>query len=171
MKNNKIAAFLLSTALVIPAMIASTSNPADAKPTKQEAQKVLQILNKVNNSSENSAFTKSGSVRFSHTPGAQAGVNISHSEKKLISKFLDQANCLVQTGGLNPKTGFPVTTPRLSCAGTSFKRYTQQRFWVDNGYAKLFYTNGLTFDYYQNQIGLQQFLTQIRRVANGTRWL
>lgn len=171
MKNNKLAALFVSTALVIPGIIASTSNPADAKPTKQEAQKVLQILKKVNNSSGNSASQKSGSALFMHTPGGEAGVNISHSEKKLISKFLDQANCLVQTGGLNPKTGFPIITPRLSCAGTNFKRYTQQRFWVDNGYAKLFYTNGLTFDYYQNQIGLQPFLTQIRRVANGTRWL
>ncbi len=107
----------------------------------------------------------------SHTPGGKAGVNISLREKRIISRFLDEANCLVQTGGLSPQTGFPVTTPRLSCAGTNFKDYTQQRFWVDNNYAKLFYSNGLTFDYYQNRIGLQKFLTQIRGVANGSRWL
>ncbi len=171
MKTNKLAALFISTALVIPGIIASTSNPADAKPTEQDAQEVLQILNKVNNSSGNSAVKKPGFRVHSHTPGGKAGVNISLREKRIISRFLDEANCLVQTGGLNPRSGFPVTTPRLSCAGTDFKGYAQQRFWVDNGYAKLFYTNGLTFDYYQNRIGLQRFLTQIRAVANGSRWL
>ena len=171
MKTNKLAALFISTALVIPGIIASTSNPADAKPTQQEAQEVLQILNQVNTSSSNSAVKKPGFTVYKHTPGGKAGVNISLREKRIISRFLDEANCLVQTGGLNPQTGFPVTTPRLSCAGTNFKDYTQQRFWVDNGYAKVFSSNGLTFDYYQNRIGLQQFLTQIRGVANGSRWL
>ncbi len=171
MKTNKLAAFFLSTALVIPGIIASTSNSADAKPTQQEAQEVLQILNKVNNYSGNPTVKKPGFGAYNHTAGGKAGVNISLREKRIISRFLDEANCLVQTGGLNPQSGFPVTTPRLSCAGTNFKRYTQQRFWVDNGYAKLFYSNGSTFDYYQNRIGLQRFLTQIRGVANGSRWL
>lgn len=172
MKTNKLAALFISTALVIPGIIVSTSNSADAKPTKQQTQEVLQILNKVNNSSGNFTVKKSGGISTRrHTPGGKAGVNISLREKRIISRFLDEANCLVQTSGLNPRSGFPVTTPRLSCAGTNFKHYAQQRFWVDNGYAKLFYSNGLTFDYYQNRIGLQRFLTQIRAVANGSRWL
>lgn len=179
MRNNRIAAFLLSTVLVVPGIIASTPNAANAKPSQQEAKEVLRILNKVNNSSRSSVSKKTTgrSIRHPyyrlhrHTPGGKAGVNISLQEKRTISRFLDEANCLVQTSGLHPQTGFPVTTPRLSCAGTNFKKYTQQRFWVDNDYAKIFYNNGLTFDYYQNRVGLQKFLTQIRSVANGSRWL
>ncbi|BAY81604.1 hypothetical protein NIES267_10810 [Calothrix parasitica NIES-267] len=178
--KNKLATFVLSAALVIPGIIASTSNSADAKPTKQQAKQVLQILNQVSNSSRtirvSTASATIGSVStrshtYKHTPGGRTGVNISLHEKILISRFLDEANCLVQIDGLNPRTGLPVKTPRLSCAGTNLNNYAQQRYWVDNGCAKVFYSNAYTFDYYQNQVGLQKFLTQIRAVANGSRWL
>jgi len=43
--KNKLATFVLSAALVIPGIIASTSNSTDAKPIQQQTQEVLQTFN------------------------------------------------------------------------------------------------------------------------------
>ena len=121
MKNNKLAALFVSTALVIPGIIASTSNPANAEPIEQQTQEVLETPNIVDDSSINSAVKKPTIETYINTPVGNAEVNISLPEKRNISNFLNEANCLVQTSGLNPLSVLPVSIPLLSCAGTNYR--------------------------------------------------
>lgn len=84
--KNKLATFLLSAALIIPGIIASTSNSADAKRTQQQTQEVVPILNKANNPSRNSSV-KIRSHRvydqaYSYIPDGKAGVSTEKLDKK-----------------------------------------------------------------------------------------
>ncbi|WP_414621474.1 hypothetical protein [Calothrix sp. CCY 0018] len=121
MKNNTLAALFISTALVIPGFIASNSNPANAEPTQQQTQEVLETPNEIDNSSGNSAVKNSIIESYIDTPIGKAEVNVSLPEKRNISNFLNEANCLVQNSGLNPLSVLPVLTPRLNCAGTNYR--------------------------------------------------
>ncbi|MGB6296617.1 MAG: hypothetical protein WBF90_10565 [Rivularia sp. (in: cyanobacteria)] len=113
MKNNKLAALFVSTALVIPGFIASTSNPANAEITQQQTQQILETANEVNNSSTNSAVKKPTIETYINTPIGKAEVN--------VSLPLNEANCLIQNSGLNPLNVLTILTPRSSCAGNNYQ--------------------------------------------------
>lgn len=84
--KNKLATFVLSAALIIPGIIASTSNSADAKLTQQQTQEVVPILKKVNNPSRNSSVKiRSHAVyggAYSYIPDGKAGVSTEKLDKK-----------------------------------------------------------------------------------------